>query len=183
MMGSIVETSNPDGNPVIPVEGQPWAWIAVANMLGNNVTGPIRQMSDQQLRYIAASIGLFHTIVPHYLTQWNISQLDGPGFWVGTVLPAIKTELERRQRPRRIYGPNSPIAKLKRLDIADVAARFTSLEGRGNRLKGRCPLHQERTASFYVYVDTQRWRCYGSCAEGGDIIDLMRRLGDQGKLQ
>ena len=55
---------------------------------------------------------------------------------MGTVVPAIKAELERRSRPKRTWGANSPIAKLKGLDIVDLASTFTELTGTGDQLKG-----------------------------------------------
>ena len=167
----------------IPEEAKPWLGVPLAYMLHRNVSGPLRQMDDEQLRRMAGSIGLNAITLPHLLRSWRLPQLEGPGFWLGTVAPAIKSELERRRKPKRAWGANSPIDLLKTVDIVDVASRFTDLMGHGNRLKGLCPLHQERTPSFYVYGDSQRWRCYGGCAEGGDIVDLLRRLGDQGKLQ
>ena len=163
----------------IPIEVQPWAWIAVSQSLRGNVSAALRQMPDEQLRHIAATIGVNTMILPHLLASWRLPQLEGLGFWAGSVLPAIRTELERRSRPKQTWEANSPIAKLKALDIVDVARRFTELTGAGDKLKGRCPLHDERTASFYVYQDTQRWRCYGACADGGDIVDLVQRLRSQ----
>lgn len=38
-----------------------------------------------------------------------------------------------------------------------------------------CPLHTEKTASFTVYLDNNRWYCFG-CSERGDVIDLYRKL-------
>ncbi|MCH2500236.1 MAG: CHC2 zinc finger domain-containing protein [Dehalococcoidia bacterium] len=47
-------------------------------------------------------------------------------------------------------------------------------------MKGLCPFHQERSPSFYVWPASQRWRCFGSCVEGGEVIDLLRKLREQG---
>ena len=168
-------------DPGIPGPVKPWAGIAVAHALRGDVAGPLRQMPDAELRHLAATIGVNMIILRHLLASWRLPQLEGNGFWLGTVLPAIKSELERRQRPARTWGANSPIARLKALDIVDMVRRFTELSGHGDRLKGRCPLHQEQTASFYVYQDTQRWRCYGACADSGDIVDLVQRLRSRGR--
>lgn len=35
----------------------------------------------------------------------------------------------------------------------------------------RCPIHNERTASFKIYPDN-RWYCYG-CGKGGDTVDFV----------
>ena len=160
-----------------------WASISLANALGDDVSRPLRQMSDQELRFLASSIALHAIILPRYLDQWDLEPMEGQGFWTGTVLPAIRNELERRQCPKPEYGPTSPLAQIKRLDIADVASKFTKLTGRGNRLKGRCPMHHERTPSFYVFLDSQKWRCYGGCADYGDVVDLLTKLQKLGKLR
>jgi hypothetical protein len=172
----------PPGHGGLPEGVKPWASLWVSHRLRGNVTGALRQMSNQELRHTAATIALNAKILPHLLASWQLPQLEGPGFWVGTVLPAIKTELDRRTRPKRERGSNGPIARLKTLDIVDVASKFTQLIGNGDRLRGKCPIHQERTPSFYVYQDRQKWHCYGACGGGGDVIDLLRRLGDQGRL-
>jgi DNA primase len=38
-------------------------------------------------------------------------------------------------------------------------------------------LHDEATASFHVYTETNRWYCFGACAKGGSAIDLLL-MGD-----
>lgn len=168
----------------MPCEAAPWAWVLTDNSsYDGNISRPLRYMHSAHLRSMAAHIALYDTILGFTLESWELPQLDEPGFWVGKVLPEIKAELERRARPPKKWGIGSPISRLKALDIADMAERFTSLYLAGpGKLKGKCPLHKEHTASFYVYTDSQRWRCYGACAEGGDVVDLLRRLGDQGKL-
>lgn len=77
---------------------------------------------------------------------------------------------------------DSIFAHLRMVDLAEYAGRFTRLAeaGRG-RWKGKCPLHKERTASFYVYADPWRWHCFGACAMGGDIVVLERELIRLGK--
>ena len=68
--------------------------------------------------------------------------------------------------------------------MAEFAGRFTTLTRTGpERLKGWSPIHTEKTASFYVYENSQAWRCFGAGAEGGDIIKLVQRLMDKGVLE
>jgi len=64
-----------------------------------------------------------------------------------------------------------------KLDIIDLAERYTKLDkaGRNGRVKGLCPLHSEKTPSFFVFSDSQRWHCFG-CNQGGDIFDLYQQL-------
>jgi len=42
----------------------------------------------------------------------------------------------------------------------------------GKNLKGLCPLHQEKSPSFYVYPETNSFYCFG-CNKGGNIINFM----------
>lgn len=61
-----------------------------------------------------------------------------------------------------------------------VAERETGLRPSGDRLKGLCPLHAERTPSFVIFPDDQgfysRWSCFGACDRSGDVIDLYAAL-------
>jgi DNA primase len=42
-------------------------------------------------------------------------------------------------------------------------------------LGGLCPVHRERTPSFFVYPQEQTWYCFG-CKRGGDVISLVREV-------
>ena len=73
---------------------------------------------------------------------------------------------------------------IQEVDLADYASQFTRLRTAGpGKWKGLCPLHNEKTPSFYVYSDAWRWRCYGACATGGDIVTLAKELRNKGKRQ
>lgn len=45
----------------------------------------------------------------------------------------------------------------------------------GDKLIGLCPLHKEKTPSFFIYLKNNSFYCYG-CQVGGDIINLTRQL-------
>lgn len=47
----------------------------------------------------------------------------------------------------------------------------------GNKLIGLCPLHNEKSPSFYIYTKNNSFYCYG-CQAGGDAINLIRKLHD-----
>lgn len=67
------------------------------------------------------------------------------------------------------------IEQLKgRADLADVVSDHTRLKRAGTRLKGLCPFHQERTASFTVDPVKGVYHCFG-CGEGGDVYSFLRR--------
>lgn len=35
-----------------------------------------------------------------------------------------------------------------------------------------CPVHSEKTPSFRYSAERQKWRCFGSCKAGGDVIEM-----------
>jgi DNA primase len=66
-----------------------------------------------------------------------------------------------------------------RLDLVDVVSETVSLRKSGRSYSGFCPFHPNtRTPAFVVFPETQSWRCFGACAEGGDIFNfVMKREG------
>lgn len=57
-----------------------------------------------------------------------------------------------------------------RLDLVAYISESVPLKKAGRNYKANCPFHQERTPSFVVFPETQTWRCFGACGEGGDIF-------------
>lgn len=111
---------------------------------------------------------------------WAVYHLGNPR---GQGMPTPPLPGTRRSRPTSVGSRNLFQTVKDVVSVQELAERFTTLRPAGpGKLKGRCPLHEERTPSFYVYEGSQRWQCFGACASGGDVVELARRLMDLGKL-
>ena len=62
-----------------------------------------------------------------------------------------------------------------RTDINDVISTYVTLKRRGRTYVGLCPFHNEKTASFTVYPETQSFYCFG-CGAGGDAVGFIRKI-------
>jgi DNA primase len=62
-----------------------------------------------------------------------------------------------------------------RTNIVELIGGYTPLKRAGRNHKGLCPFHTERTPSFVVFPDSQTWRCFGACGEGGDIFSFLMK--------
>jgi DNA primase len=63
---------------------------------------------------------------------------------------------------------------LERVDLVALVSRHVELKKSGKSFKGRCPFHQEKSASFYVTPELRRFKCFG-CQAGGDAIAFVQR--------
>ncbi len=61
-----------------------------------------------------------------------------------------------------------------KINVVDEIGLVVALQKSGKALKGLCPFHNERTPSFYVFAETQTWRCFG-CNEGGDVFSFVEK--------
>lgn len=71
---------------------------------------------------------------------------------------------------------------LSRVTLSSVVSRFVVLRRVGGEWVGRCPIHEERTGSFYVNDDKGHFWCFG-CGAHGNAIDILMHLQHMGFVE
>jgi DNA primase len=61
-----------------------------------------------------------------------------------------------------------------RVDLVELIGRYVPLKRAGERFKGLCPFHQEKTPSFTVNPKLGIFHCFG-CHVGGDAFEFLKR--------
>jgi DNA primase len=61
-----------------------------------------------------------------------------------------------------------------RVDLVELIGRYVPLKRAGERWKGLCPFHQEKTPSFTVNPKLGIFHCFG-CHAGGDAFEFLKR--------
>jgi len=76
----------------------------------------------------------------------------------------------------RKYPPEVIAQVLAAVDIVDIVGAVVDLKPSGsNRYVALCPFHQEKTPSFHVTREKQKFYCFG-CQKGGDVIAFLREF-------
>src|SRR6187455_3491951 len=60
-------------------------------------------------------------------------------------------------------------------DLVALVGEHLALKRVGQRYRGLCPFHQEKTASFYVNQELGVYKCHG-CGVSGDAITFVREI-------
>ena len=72
--------------------------------------------------------------------------------------------------------PNADLQRIKReLPLSSLVALKVALAARGKDQVGRCPFHDDDTASFVVTDSKGLWHCFG-CHAGGTAIDWVMKI-------
>lgn len=78
-----------------------------------------------------------------------------------------------------LISPDS-IQKIKEVtNIVNVISEYVVLKRVGQNQVGLCPFHDDKSPSFSVTEDKQLYHCFG-CGAGGDVVDFLTRLNNQG---
>ncbi len=62
-----------------------------------------------------------------------------------------------------------------RISVEAIIGRHVQLQRSGQHLRGRCPFHEERTPSFFVFLDSGNYKCFG-CGESGDVFTFLMKI-------
>ena len=73
-------------------------------------------------------------------------------------------------------GDRSQIEEIKeKIDIVNLISRYVEIHPAGKNFVGLCPFHTEKTPSFIVSPDIQRYKCFG-CGKSGDIFNFVQEI-------
>lgn len=68
------------------------------------------------------------------------------------------------------------LAARERVDVVALVRNHVALRGHGPMsFRGRCPLHDDEAASFYVHPRTQLFHCF-ACKTSGDAIAFLMNV-------
>lgn len=70
------------------------------------------------------------------------------------------------------------IERVLQIPLIEIAKpHLEQLKQIGNKWFARCPFHNEKTPSFYIFEDN-RYKCFGACGEYGNAINFIQKFYD-----
>ena len=99
-------------------------------------------------------------------------------YWMPAIMKA-SGHILRLKRMKSIYSPSGKklehwqeqVERARQYSIEEMARSKLDLRPAGKNFIALCPFHNEKTSSFYLYVNTNTFHCFG-CQENGDVIKL-----------
>lgn len=67
---------------------------------------------------------------------------------------------------------NDALAIKQANPLSEIIGKNVTLTKNGHEYKGSCPFHKEKTASFTIYRNDMRYKCFG-CGAHGSVIDYV----------
>lgn len=81
--------------------------------------------------------------------------------------------IAKGQNPKKGQVDDTMIEQARNTPILDIASpHLQRMRRSGKAFVSLCPLHNEKTPSFFVYPETNSCWCYG-CGKGGDGISFV----------
>lgn len=107
-------------------------------------------------------------------------------FWVEVVkvfMPIKEKELYYQLLEiKKMYKIRKNIKVDASLDVSGAKRKpieglysFNKKKRAGKNIVALCPFHNEKTGSFYIYLDKNRYHCFG-CGVNGDAIEFIMKL-------
>ena len=106
--------------------------------------------------------------------EWKISEIEQEIKKLENRLWRFKNMLLVNGMPMIECQTTFDLEKIKEIPIdflLDTPPQYSTNE----RSSYKCPLHEEKNASFVWYKNNNTWYCFG-CSKGGDIIQLYQDL-------
>lgn len=64
---------------------------------------------------------------------------------------------------------------IQKNDIVELVGEYVKLKRAGSTYAGKCPFHNDKSPSFYVWPRSQSFFCFG-CKKGGDVISFLMEI-------
>jgi DNA primase len=81
-------------------------------------------------------------------------------------------------RRKKLYGSGPIMSQVQEIknatDIVQLISERRPLQRSGANWRGLCPFHSEKSPSFFVNEQLQRYRCFG-CGEAGDAFTFLEK--------
>ena len=138
------------------------------------------KVSNDFFETIGAKLKLIQNAETDDFSKWFcrewVKQTDGQELMIAekhiTRLKRLLWATEKRKPPKDWIDEDQ---KCIALEVPIESLLETDYRTSGRTVCSLCPFHGEKTPSFYVYTDTNRYWCYG-CNQGGDSINFIRSL-------